>query len=120
MRQASKAKARGEDLDDEELEDIEELRKAGFLKEAKEGSALAAAKPKPEAKHGERRIKRTIAFLDDHGNKQTRTIVYTDKDKVGPRMFALHLSSSRRLVAALAFSCEPVSVVRPRPSQWLC
>ena len=66
---------------DDELEEIEALRKSGFLKEAGEGSTLQA-KSKLEAKAGDRRIKRTIVFLTPAGERATRTIIYSDKDKV--------------------------------------
>ena len=83
MQSASKAKKGNEDEDEDEAEDIEELRKSGFLGEGTEASPLTKGKPKLEAKSGDRRIKRTITFAGLDGIKQTRTIIYTDRDKVG-------------------------------------
>ena len=78
---------------DDELEEIEALRKSGFLKEAGEGSALQA-KAKLEAKAGDRRIKRTIVFLTPGGERATRTLIYSDKDKVTSLWRVCHLSCS--------------------------
>lgn len=64
------------------MEDVEELRKGGFLTAGDDTSPLIKGKPKLEAKPGERRIKRTIVFMGTDGSRQTRTIIYTDKDKV--------------------------------------
>ena len=38
--------------------------------------------PKLEAVPGERRVVRTITYPGPDGSLQTRTIVYTDKDKI--------------------------------------
>lgn len=70
------------DEDEDEAADIEELRKSGFLGEGDDTSMLKKGKPKLEARAGDRRIKRTITFAGLDGTKQTRTIIYTNKDKV--------------------------------------
>ena len=82
LQSGGKPKPGTQDEDDDEAEDIEELRKSGFLAEGNGASPLTKGKPKLEAKAGDKRIKRTITFAGLDGSKQTRTIVYTDKDKV--------------------------------------
>ena len=82
MQSGGKAKHSNEDEDNDEAEDVEELRKSGFLAEGNEASPLTKGKPRLEAKAGDRRIKRTITFAGLDGSKQTRTVVYTDKEKV--------------------------------------
>lgn len=77
----SERKPKGNEEDEDETEDIEELRKSGFLGEGDAASPLMKGKPKLEAKAGDRRIKRTIVFMGADGSRQTRTIIYTDKDK---------------------------------------
>lgn len=78
----SETKGKISDGDEDEAEDIEELRKGGFLGEGDQASPLMKGKSKLEAKAGERRIKRTIVFMGTDGSRQTRTIIYTDRDKV--------------------------------------
>ena len=81
--QGSKKGKKGKVEDDDELDDVEELRKGGFL-EGDAATNLAKAAPKLEAKAGDIRIKRTIKFRNANDAIETRVIYYTDKDKVAP------------------------------------
>lgn len=83
MSMQSTAKAPPNEEDEDEMEDVEELRKGGFLGGGDEASPLMKGRPKLEAKAGDRRIKRTIVFLGPDGSRQSRTIIYSDRDKVG-------------------------------------
>lgn len=72
---------RGRTDEDDELDDVEELRKSGFLA-GENVSNIGKSTPKLEAKAGETRIKRTIKFMNANNVVETRVLYYTDKDKV--------------------------------------
>ena len=104
LQSEKKGKATREDED--EAEDIEELRKGGFLGEGNESSPLMKSKIKLEAKAGDRRIKRTIVFMGLDGSRQTRTILYTDKDKVKEGSSHESIVLNCRIYSKLMYECQ--------------
>ena len=68
----------------EEARELAEMRKGGFLTGS--GAAAAgtggAAAGKLEAAPGARRVRRTIVTVSADGERSTRNVIYSDRDKV--------------------------------------
>ena len=66
----------------EEARELAEMRKGGFLSGAAAAGKGGAAGGKLEAAPGARRVRRTIVAVSADGERSTRNVIYSDRDKV--------------------------------------
>lgn len=80
----------------EEARELAEMRRGGFLGGGGDAAAAgkAAAAANLEATPGARRIRRTIVTTSPDGERSSREVVYTDRDKVGACMLVSSYSTS--------------------------